>query len=370
MRKYITIIAAIILLAGAFSLFKALKNNKKAVFATVKKSLPLAYTQVVENKSIPVTIPASGSIIAKNRFKLYSEVQGILEIASKEFKPGIHYKKGELIYKLNSEEFYTNLLSQKSSFQNLIVSMMPDLRLDFPESFDLWQVYLNTFDISKPLAVLPKSQSEKEKRFIASKNIFTNYYSIKNLEIKLEKYSIYAPFDGVLTDANITPGTLVSPGQLIGEFVDPSTFEMEVSIKSSLISKLEIGDEVEVLNLEKENIKYPGKIIRINKKVDLNSQTVNIFIELKGKDLIEGMFLKALLTSKVLENIVEIPRNLLINQNQIYTISDSTISLKDIHVVYENEQSIMVRGLKTGQTIVAKPVPKAFDGMKVIPMVQ
>jgi len=173
----------------------------------------------------------------------------------------------------------------------------------------------------------------------------------------------------VLTVANITPGTLLSTGQLIGEFDDPSTYEMEVAINSSLISKLSIGDKVLFKNLEKENKEYTGKIVRINEKVDLNSQTVNIFIELKGKDLIEGMFLKAFLTSKVLENVYEIPRNLLVNQNQIYTVNDSILQLHDVNIVYQNEQSILVSGLKDGQIILTKPVPKAFDGMKISPSI-
>ncbi len=365
MKKYITIIVAAVLIAFSFLLSNKLKNRKRPVMAARAHTAPLAYTTSVENKNMPVTIPASGSLVAKNKIKLYSEVQGVLEITSKEFKPGVWFAKGDLVYKLNSDEFYTSLLAQKSSFQNLIVSIMPDLRLDYNGSFKTWQQYLNNFDISKPLAELPKPQSEKEKLFIASKNIYTNYYSIKNLEIKLSKYTFYAPYDGVLTEANITPGSLVSPGQLIGEFVDPTTYEMEISVNSALISKLEVGDQVVVKNLEKENQEYSGRIIRINEKVDLSSQTVNVFVEVKGKGLKEGMYLKAYLKSKVLDDIMEVPRNLLVNQNELYTVKDSLLQLAEVQVVYQNDQTILVRGLKDGETILAKPVPKAFEGMKV-----
>jgi RND family efflux transporter MFP subunit len=246
--------------------------------------------------------------------------------------------------------------------------MMPDLRLDYTESYEQWQAYLDAFDIHKTLKEMPKPKTNKEKRFIAAKNIYTNYYSIKNLEIKLDKYTIRAPFNGVLTEASVTPGSLVSPGQMLGEFVNPAVYEMEVAINSELALMLNVGDKVAVKDLEDFSTNYSGRILRINQKVDLSSQTVNVFIELKGKDLKEGMYLKANMQSKVLNNIVEVPRNLLIDQTKLYLIVDSALHLTPIKVVHQNEQSIVVRGLNDNDQLLLKPVPKAFEGMKVEPI--
>jgi RND family efflux transporter MFP subunit len=181
----------------------------------------------------------------------------------------------------------------------------------------------------------------------------------------LAKYTIYAPFSGVLTEANVNKGSLVSPGQSLGEFIDPSVYEMEVSVSSAMVSKIKVGDEIVVKNLENTSISYHGKIIRINKKVDRSSQTVNVFIEMSGADLKEGMYLKAYLKSKVFENVVEIPRNLLVNQQQIYTVKDSVLHLKDIQLIHQNENTLIVSGLLDAETILIKPMPKAFEGMKV-----
>lgn len=365
MKKYITIISSVLILIVAFGISKSLKNRKKSVFPARAKIMPHAYVQKVKNIDMPVIIPATGSLVAKNKIKLYSEVQGVLMYSAKEFKPGVKFKKGELVYRLNSDEFATNLLAQKSSFQNLVASMLPDLRLDFNEAFKQWEAYLDNLDINRPLPELPEPKTDTEKRFVAAKNVYTSYYNIKNLEIKLKKYTFYAPFDGVLTEAGITPGTLVSPGQLIGEFVDPMIYEMEVSVSSSVVSKLKVGDKVEVSNLESDSEAYFGLVKRINQKVDLNSQTVNVFIELKGPNLKEGMYLKAFLKSKVLENIIEIPRNLLVNQSQIYYVNDSALHLTPVDLVHQNEKTVIVRGVKDGTNIITKPVPNSFEGMKV-----
>lgn len=368
MRKYITVILAVLVIGGAFGIQRALKNRKKPAMKQRSKQTSLAYVKSVKNEDMPVIIPTSGSLVAKDKIKLYSEVQGILEQTGKEFKPGVYFKKGQVLYKLNSDEAYTNILSQRSSFQNLIVSMMPDLRLDYSESYEQWQKYLNEFDIHSDLQEFPVAATEKEKRFISSKTIYTNFYSIKNLEIKLRKYTIYAPYNGVLTEASVTPGSLVRPGQLMGEYVNPAVYEMEVSINNDLAMKLNVGDHVDVKDLENSSFVKKGKIIRINEKVDLSSQTVNIFIELKGESLKEGMYLKALLKSRSLKNVVEIPRSLLVNQHQLYVVNDSMLQLVDIDLIHQNAQNVVVRGLENNSLILMKPVPKAYQGMKVVPM--
>ena len=62
------------------------------------------------------------------------------------------------------------------------------------------------------------------------------YYSIKNIEKRLSKYNITAPFNGVLTEALVTKGTLIRPGQKLGEFIDTSVFEIELAIEKRLLS--------------------------------------------------------------------------------------------------------------------------------------
>ncbi len=364
-RQVIIVVVALAIIVGAVGISKTLKNSKKPRNHQREKVIPTAFIQEVKNTSLPLLIPASGSIIAKHRIKLFSEVQGVLEISKKEFKPGTHFSKGEVLVKLNSDEFYTNLQAQKSSFYNTILSIMPDIRLDFPDSYNSWQEYLDKVQIEDKIKDLPKPLSEKEKLFVAAKNIYTSFFNVKNLEEKFEKFTLRAPYAGILTEATITPGTLVSPGQSIGEFIKPGIFEMEVAVSSSLSSNINIGDEVVVNSLENGTESLIGKVIRINGKVDKNSQTVNVFIELLGKDLKEGMYLKALLKTEQIDNIIEIKRNLLVNENQMFVLKDSAIYLQEIQVLHQNEKTIMVSGLKDGDIILERPVPKAFEGMKV-----
>ncbi len=328
---------------------------------------PIAFIEEVENGEVPVTIEESGRLISKNKIQIYSEVQGVMEQTSKVFKPGIRFRKGEILVKIRNNDYYANLQAQKSVLQNLITSALPDLRLDYPEAYTKWDDYIKNFDMDKPIGKLPEPDSDKEKFFITGKNIYTTYYNTKNLEIILEKYTIRAPFNGILTEALVTPGTVVRPGQQLGEFIDPSVYELELSISQSLLPDLAVGKKVLVKDAENEDMTWTGIISRINGKVNTTTQTVQVFVELSGKNLHEGMYLNAELNAKPKANAFEVERNLLVDNNNLFIVQDSSLNLVPIEILYRTNRTAIVSGLENGMHVVTRQVAGAYSGMKVLP---
>jgi len=366
MRPYITTIIAILILVGAVYGYRLLADSKKKRKSTTSVSLPAAYVMEAKNGIVPVSIIENGRISAKYKIDIYSEVQGVMEISTKEFKPGASYKKGETLLRIRSDEFYANLQAQKSTLQNLITAMMPDIKLDFPVAFKNWDAYLQAFDINKPIAPLPEPLTDKEKFFISGRNIYTTYYSTKNLEIIYSKYHLRAPFDGILTEALVSPGSLIRNGQKLGEFINPNVYELEIAISKEFRESVKEGTEVTVTNPENEAQQWKGKVSRINGIIDPSTQTIQVFISLSGDDLQEGMYLEANIKGKGRVNAIEVARNLLIDNDKLYVIDqDSTLVLKPVNVVHKTRSTIVVQGVDENAWLLTKPISGAYQGMKV-----
>jgi multidrug efflux pump subunit AcrA (membrane-fusion protein) len=364
MRKGVSIVLALLLIVGAVFFAKKLIDNKKKPKQSVNKIVKTVFTEEVLNKSIPILITANGNLNAKNKIELFSEVQGVLMPISKEFKPGTVFKKGEIIIKINSDEFYANLQAQKSNLFNVLTAIMPDIRLDYPNEYSKWETYIQNFEINKPLSKLPLTVSDKEKFFISGRGILTAYFNVKNLEVKLQKYTLRAPFNGVLTEALVNPGSLIRPGQKLGEFIDTTVYEIGVSVKSEFRDLIQIGKNVEVFNLEQTK-SWTGKVIRINGKVDKSTQTIQAFIEVKGKDLKEGQYLEVVLEAKTEENAYEVSRKLLVENSKLYIVKDSVLDLVEITPVFEHKNSVVIKDLLNGTQLLSKPIPGAHIGMLV-----
>ncbi len=367
MRKIILSILGLLIIAASIFFARDLISGRKSPKPVQNKVVKSVFIDVVKNTDIQVVIPSNGSLKAKRRVELYAEVQGIFRTGNKLFKPGQHYKAGENIIRIDASEYLASVQSAKSNLYNSIVAIMPDLRLDFPDVYPKWQDYLDEFDINKTTPKLPKMTSQKENYFITGRNILSGYYNVKNLEERLKKYNIYAPFNGILTEALVSEGSLIRSGQKLGEYIDPSTYEMEVALSKSYANLLRKGEEVMLNSLDKTET-YSGKVSRINGKVDPTTQTVTAYIEVKDPSLKEGLYLEANLNAKSEEDAIEVDRNLLLDNDQVFVVKDSLLDLMKVKPVFYSDTKVILKGLPNGTVILKKSVPGAYAGMLVKPL--
>ncbi|NER18772.1 HlyD family efflux transporter periplasmic adaptor subunit [Spongiivirga citrea] len=352
----------LIILACIFAAWLIIGNVK--IRPVPQKVVKTVFVDTVQNGLVPITIEAKGNLVAKRRVELFSEVQGVLKSGSKLFKPGQAYQKGSVLLRINADEYFASVKSQKSALINQITGIMPDLRLDYPEAYTKWQVYLNSIDVNKTLPKLPEVTSEKERYFLSGRNIFTSFYNVKNLEQRLVKYNIKAPFTGILTQALVTEGTLIRPGQKLGEFIDTGSYELEVAINKSYADLLQVGKTVLLKNLDKTK-EYKGVVSRINGNVDVASQTINAYIEVKDNSLREGIYLEAMLDAREEDNAIMISRNLLQPNDQVFAVKDSILTLVPATPVYYTDKSVVLKDIPNETVLIKSPVPGAYSGMLV-----
>ncbi len=364
MRKIILSILGVLIIVAAVYVAKLIISSKSSSRPKVEKVIKIVFVDQVQNGTIPIVVPANGNLKAKNRMELYSEVQGVFRGGNKLFRTGQNYNKGEVIIRIDAAEYAASVQSAKSNLYNQLTSIMPDLRLDYPDIYPKWQVYLNGFDMDKVTPDLPEMTTEKEKFFVSGRGILTTYYNVKNMEQRLSKYRISAPFKGVLTDALVTEGTLIRAGQKLGEFINTEVYELEVSVSKNFSDLLKVGEQVALTNLDKTN-NYLGKVARINGSIDQATQTIKAFIEVKDSNLREGMYLEANLNAKEETNAIEIDRNLLLENNQIFIVRDSLLDLIDVKPVYFSDKTVVLKEVPNGVTILSKPVMGAYAGMLV-----
>lgn len=364
MRKVILSILGLLLIVGAIFLGKKIIDSKTKRNRKVDKVVKTVFAKTVENGTVAIVVPANGNLTAKRRLELYSEVQGVFKSTNKLFKAGTTYSSGETIIRIDASEYTANVQSAKSNFYNELTSIMPDLRLDYPDVFPKWQNYLSSFDLNKTTPKLPEMPTEQEKFFISGRGILTSYYNVKNLEQRLSKYRISAPYKGVLTDALVTEGSLVRSGQKLGEFINTDVYELEVSISKTYSDLLKIGKKVALTTLEKDKT-YTGKVSRINGSIDQASQTIKAYIEVADSSLKEGMYLEANLDAKEETNAIEVDRNLLLENNQIFIVRDTILDLIEVKPVYFSDKKVVLKEVPNGLTMVSKPVAGAYPGMLV-----
>lgn len=307
----------------------------------------------------------SGRVIPKNTTQLFAEVQGRILPESISFKPGVAFKKGDPLLYIDKKEFELNLEAQRSSFFNALTNIMPDMKSDYPENYDNWLNYIQSYQFGRSLPPLPETKSDKEKYYVTTYQIYSQYYTIKAQEDRLRKFTIFAPYSGIITQSNIDVGSMVSPAQPLGTIINRYSYELEAGIDLKTASNLNYGD---VLTFTSNDIKgsWTGKVVRKNKIVDPTTQNIPIYFQLTGKNIQAGMYLEGNYDLKAYKDVTTLPMKAVKRDESVLYVNDGIIASQKVEVVDYLTDAVVVKGLKDGTVVILNNFETPVVGQKII----
>ena len=341
-------------------------NRKKSNETHDSVQFKSVTASLISNDSIPSTIKGYGRVVSTSKITVSSEVQGKL-IAAISLKKGVHFKKGQPLFALNSSDAKLALKARKSGFLALLTSILPDIKIDFPDRFNTWNKFYKEMKVNEPISSLPNFNSLKEKNFIISIKILTEYYQIKSDEERLKKYAVSAPFDGSIIDAFSDVGAIVNPGSPVLSIIRDNTMEIEIPIASEKINQLAIGSAVSLM--DNNNKSFEGKVMRIGDYINQQTQTVPVFVNITSKTdgLYNGMYLDANIIGNGFDNVVEIPRKALIGMKEVYIVeNDSSLTPVKVNIIDYKENTVTVSGIPNNSNVVVESVVNIKEGEKVV----
>ena len=346
-----------------------IREDRTSNNSTYKKTIKAVNVINIKNKNIPSKIFSSGRVLSLNNITISSEVQGRI-VGNNIFKKGTEFKKGDIIFNVNNTDLKLLINAKKSRFMNLVSSVLADIKLDFSNEYTKWNDFFNNIEIDSNLPNFPEINNSKEKNYIISRSILSEYLSIKSDEEKLKKYTVIAPFNGIITRSYTDVGGNVNPGTPVVDFIRKGDMEVELNVNMSEIDFIKIGDEV-IFNDKEKN--YKGKIIRKGKFVNQKTQNISVFAKISGqeKDLYNGMYLSAYIITKTSENLVKIPRRAIFLKNKIFIVnSENKLEIKDINIISNQKNHILTNTLNDNTLVVIEPLINTKEGSIVKPIMK
>lgn len=368
-KKYRSILfAGAIVLAGI--LVGGLLGNLKPDERPEKKEKKAAPLQLLTVRNGSVTIPfeMSGTLAAVRKIEIYAEVSGVFRDAARPFREGSSFQRGEPLLVIDDEVYRNSVLAEKSSFLNLLTLVLPDVIIDFPEASAKWKRYTESFRIESPLRPLPEPSTDRERNYLAARNVYNRFYAIRSMEATLGKYRITAPFDGVVTSSGVNPGALIRTGQKIGEFAAGGSYELQASVGIRDAEFLSPDTPVTVVSDDFAG-SVRGVIKRINTNITPNTQSVSVYVEVSDPRLRDGMYMTARMPLTVPEAF-SIPRALLQDDNSLFVLKGSHFVLKKVTVLALSNDRAVIGGVADGTELPAERVPGIHDGMDARPLLK
>lgn len=364
-RSQIVLMLVFLVITGV--IYMALSNNKKEYSKTIKEEQSVVFVPVrkVKNQLKKMTLISYGQITPNSEIIVSFEVQGKLEKGSATMKPGTSFRKGQILYKVNNEEAFYTLSARKSSLSNLVLNALPDIELDYPSEKSKWIQFMDDLTPNKMMPELPAFKNNKERMFLTSRNIITEYYNLKSLESRMEKYFYVAPFSGTVIATYAEPGSIANPGGQIAKIAKTGEFEVKVPISMADLDMYKNKSTAEFQDADGKTI-ADGKIIRVSDVINQQTQSADVYYSIKprtSEKIYNGMFVNVSINKEATKETMTLPRASVKN-NKVRILEKN--SLKEIEVMISGSKpdSVFVTGLTDGQLILLEQVEEVDSKVK------
>jgi RND family efflux transporter MFP subunit len=185
---------------------------------------------------------------------------------------------------------------------------------------------------------------------------------------------ITAPFDGLVTEKLVEPGTLVSPGLPLLRLEDTRSFKLEVRIDESRAGWVTRDVPVRVaIDGAGGGIHADGRVFEIARAIAADSRTMLVTIEVPAADALRpGMFARAFLPGPS-RRALRVPDDAIVRRGQltsVFVAQDGKARLRLVSVGPSiSARTEILSGLSPGELVVTAPPPVLRDGTPIVPRV-
>jgi len=150
--------------------------------------------------------------------------------------------------------------------------------------------------------------------------IDSNKASVENYKTQLAKSSIYSPIRGVVTKISVEPGETTAINSPIMTLISENDFEVETNIPEVDISKVKLGNEVEItLDAYGGDVIFKAAVISIDPAETIiegvTTYKVKVLFNEEDEKIKSGMTANMTIFGKKSENVIAIPQRAVITKD-------------------------------------------------------
>ncbi|MBD1386128.1 efflux RND transporter periplasmic adaptor subunit [Mucilaginibacter rigui] len=276
----------LIILASIACFFAACSGNQKPVDLTEAKATDAKKYEIgsITEKALSSYARLPGILNPFNEVNLFPKVNGFVKQIFVD--RGSQVSKGQLLLTLEAPEMESQLQAANSRFMQALETASASkekynrLKQAAAEPGSVSPLDLDNA-ISRMKADMAIANSEK-----------SNMQSVRTMQGYLR---IYAPFDGMIVQRNVSPGALVAPGKATDQpmlvLQDTRKLRLEVAIPENYVDKVDLKQAVSFTFNAMPGTEHSAKISRsANALGSMRSEAIEIDVLNKDGQLKPGMY--------------------------------------------------------------------------------
>ncbi len=377
-KKYIILLIIIFILIASWMLYKQ-GHLSPAIEVRVSKVVNIYPSQTF------TLLNASGYVVAQRKAAVASKITGRLVFLGVE--EGSIVRKGEIVARLENED----AVAARNRAAANVNAAKASVEQAMAELDDSVLTYNRMLKLSEKGSVAKSEFDAAEARFKRAKAsvlaqraaVQAGEAALKETEVVLEYTNMRAPFDAVVLTKNADIGDIVTPigaaanaKAAVVDIADMESLQVEVDVSESNIDLVKKGQPCEIQLDALQDSRFRGTVHMIVPTADRTKASIMVKIAFKEKDtrILPEMSAKvAFLSREVLpeegKSLTAIPAEaitVLEGKESVFLVKDGRAYKTAIKTGRRIGNMVEISGgAGLGEILIAKPVNKIKDGIKV-----
>lgn len=375
------------ILAGCIMVAVVLLRTPTVLEESSPEIIPVAVRVTeVELDSVQLYVESQGKVQAARTVSLSAPVAGPVDWINPSLEAGGYVEAGQVLLRLDSSDFETALARSRASLQQ--AQAESELAKN-----DLQRVQELA---GRRLASEAELQSAQRGVEVNAARLADAQASFRQAELDFERTQIRAPFNAVVESRDVELGQYVNRAAAVAVLHDADIVEVRVPLAIRQLGYLDIplgfrgeltaeqAPEVTLTGFYGgQELQWQGRLVRTEAVIDPNSNTVQTIIRVDqpgstydspwGKSQVPlpiGLFVRAEINGKQVDDLIALPRSVVRNNNQVLVVdAENKMFYRNVEIFRLEEDRVLISsGLLPGELICTSPIQAVVDGMSVQPI--
>lgn len=341
--------------------------------------VPSVIVVEVQSDAYQSVVTGYGEAQAHYNVDYSAEVSGRVNFVSAQLESGIIVRKGQVLARIEDTQYQQALAQAQSDYAQAELDLLEEQRQGEQARLE-WQRSGIDGEPSSSL-VLRQPQLAAAKAVLAQAKI-----SVEKAQRDLDKTVIKAPFDGLVIERSVQPGSYVQAGSSVVTLYSIDRVNVEIPLSAaqwenlpklanSELNGAQKGKWQVTLTSADGDASWQGYVSRVEQHVDTDSRQRSLVVSVdqplaQEVGLYPGTFVRAQIEGALMEDSWKLPASAISQQGELWFIDqDNTLRKVAAEKIFERSDSVYVMPIDSlsAAKIVKRPLSSYVVGMRVQP---
>jgi RND family efflux transporter MFP subunit len=363
-----------------------LRMREQPVQSAPTEAVVLVETMALNPVDTRISVQSQGTVEARTRTSLVSEVSGKVSEVSPTFVAGGFFRKGEVLLRLDDSNYRTAVSRSEAALATARSALaLEQGQADVSQrEWDRMSPEQQARISGKELYLRKPQVAEVESRLEAAEA------DLEEARRNLAKTSIVAPYDGLVSSKSTDIGQFVNAGSVLAETFAVDYAEVRLPIPETKLAFLDLpvtlraeddtseGPEVELISsMGSREYRWHGHLTRTEGVLDIRTRVLYSVVQVKdpyglygterSEPLRIGTYVNAAIAGQELKGVYVLPRHTLQAGDLVWVADqENRLRARQVTIITVNgDDAFVSEGFVPGDKVVITRMENPLNGMAV-----